>query len=282
MHREAIIMESLTASPLIVDIFSHCGMTILAEHMLEEVEPEMIPHNIRGQSAKYGWVNQDYLDELQKEDVVPLNNLTNLEKIDMALVFAESLAEIHGFSGGVIMHGDGHPVQWLRAEDGSIKLNDFSEFELCYLKDAYGPTAYQVSLLSHTSPDNAQILDFDPVKGEYCQINRCFGAAYRAPEEFQCIDGDESVDVYIMGHMIYSLLTGLWPFYQYYDWTSHDIQDRVVHHKEAPFVDPRYRTRSMIERGLVEIMELCWTWDPKYRVSIFEVVEKLRELKASV
>lgn len=41
----------------------------------------------------------------------PMNNLTTSEKLDIALVMAESMADIHGFEGGAIAHGDVHPDQ---------------------------------------------------------------------------------------------------------------------------------------------------------------------------
>jgi hypothetical protein len=59
---------------------------------------------------------------LETTDVHPMNNLTAVEKLDMALVMAESLADIHGYKGGVIAHGDVHPDQWLRSSTGQVKL----------------------------------------------------------------------------------------------------------------------------------------------------------------
>jgi hypothetical protein len=41
----------------------------------------------------------------------------------MALVMAESLADIHGYKGGVIAHVDFHPEQWLRTLDGKQRLS---------------------------------------------------------------------------------------------------------------------------------------------------------------
>jgi len=46
-----------------------------------------------------------------------------------------------------------------------------------------------------------------------------------------------------------------------------------------PFVDARYRTRSVEEGALVEIMERCWETNPDDRASIFEVVKFLRNLE---
>ena len=43
-----------------------------------------------------------------------------------------------------------------------------------------------------------------------------------------------------------------------------------------PRVDPRYRDRSLAERRLVELMEMCWEYDPDDRMSVFDAVDFLR------
>jgi hypothetical protein len=75
-------------------------------------------------------------------------------------------------------------------------------------------------------------------------------------------------------------LTGLYPFYQYHDQKARVVQAKVLDEKETPYVDPRYRARSVIEGALVAIMEQCWTWDPDDRVRINTVVQQLKELKS--
>jgi hypothetical protein len=121
--KEAIIMESLTHSNIIVDIYGHCGTSILAEAMPGEITLSIVPA-VDNDIDDYdrGHIKQSELDQLQQDDVHPMNNLTMQEKVDHALLMAESLAELHGFKGGLIIHGDVHPDQWLKAADGSIKL----------------------------------------------------------------------------------------------------------------------------------------------------------------
>ena len=126
MHREAIIMERLTASPRIVDIFGYCSTSIMSEIMTHEVTNDIIPDSLHHDNVA-GWIKQPELDKLQMQDVRPMNNLTNEEKLRLAIVMTESIAEIHGYVGGVIVHGDIHPVQWLANAKGEVKLNDFSE-----------------------------------------------------------------------------------------------------------------------------------------------------------
>ena len=103
IHKEAIVMERLSASPRIVDIYGFCGTTVLAEHMSRLITGDIVwgSEDWEGYS---GWMKQSELDKLQKHDVHPMNNLTNDQKLDMAIVMAESIADIHGFEGGVIVH----------------------------------------------------------------------------------------------------------------------------------------------------------------------------------
>ena len=112
----------------------------------------------------------------------------------------------------------------------------------------------------------------------YCKIFISWGGDYRAPEELHDHGGyiDEKADVYPMGHLIHSLLTGLWPHY-------HLMKIKEVENAtlagERPYLHPGFRTRSLIERRMTEIMDQCHQHDPTKRVDIFGVVKHLRETK---
>ena len=103
IHHEAIIMERLTASPTIVNIYGHCATSITAEIMPQEVTTTIVPLP--------GYITQTELDQRPK---LCQNNLTLDEKLEIAIVMAESMAEMHGFVGGVMVHGDIHPGKDLR------------------------------------------------------------------------------------------------------------------------------------------------------------------------
>jgi len=251
VQREAIIMERLTASPRVVDIYGHCGISVLLEPMRGESMPFIIPEE--------GSISQSRLNRIQQKasDVVPMNNLTVPEKLDWALTMAEAIADINGFSGGVIAHADIHPDQFLLSYSGTLKLNDFNMGE---------------------------ILDFNPETNHYCYAHRsCFHRKFVSPEEVRCKNYREELDTYSMGHTIYGLLTGLPPFYQHGDGQFHyyEVKQQIMNRtiQLRPFVDERYRNRSMIEGKLVEIMEECWEWDYRERISIFGVVKMLRKVK---
>lgn len=95
---------------------------------------------------------------------------------------------------------------------------------------------------------------------------------YRAPEEFAGGDLDEQIDIFSLGNNVYALMTGLWPFYDHDDDTY--VQNEIIEGKKA-FIDDRYRTRSYGEGKMVELIEMCWRFQPEDRPSIFEVVHFL-------
>ena len=98
---------------------------------------------------------------------------------------------------------------------------------------------------------------------------------WRAPEEYQRIELTEQIDVWSLGGSMYVLLTGLKP--------HHEIMDRskVLYKKTArggtPYLDPRYAERSYGDKKLLDIIPLCWVYDPKKRITVFELVKILQQ-----
>lgn len=245
VQKEASILDALSDSPRIINIHAHCGVSLFIESAVGTLEAELASTN--------GTIELHELGQLQRLDVHPLNNLTLAEKLDLALAMAESLADIHGFEGGAIGHGDIHPSQWLQMANGGVKLNDFN---------------------------SAEIYEYNVDEGVYCKTYHNFPGAFRSPEEVQHRPSNEKIDVVPLGNSIYVLVTGLFPYYELGD--SEKEANRKVKQGVHPYVDTRYRNRSVVERELIDVMERCWEFDPDSRVSSFEVVSRLRNLKAMV
>jgi hypothetical protein len=111
VNRDAIIMEQLSSSPRIVDMYSHCGTSIMVKSMPYRVDNAVVPESES--------TNEPLPLEQSEANDEPRNNLTASTKLTMALEMAESLADLHGFSGGVIVHGDLQLSQWLRESPNS-------------------------------------------------------------------------------------------------------------------------------------------------------------------
>jgi serine/threonine protein kinase len=127
-------MERLTSSPNIIDIYGHCGASVMVESMPREVEEYIVPGG--------GWIAQEDLHD--SKDVDLQNQFEVSEKLQLALEMAESIAELHGFKDGVIVHDDVQLCQWLRNDQGKLKLGDFNR---------------------------ARVLQWNDEKQEYCKYN---------------------------------------------------------------------------------------------------------------
>jgi len=101
-------MERLTGFSNIVTTYGHCGTSVMTEAVPHEVESYSVPGS--------GYKKQ--VDLHDEYDVQPQNSLTAKEKLETALEMAESIAVLHGFTDGVIVHDDIQLQQWLRARDG--------------------------------------------------------------------------------------------------------------------------------------------------------------------
>jgi hypothetical protein len=92
INKEALIMERMSASPRIMNLYGHCYTSMLVEHGYE-ISQRMV------QGVEYngrGRISQQELDEEEKDGVKPKNNFTVEEKLEIALAMAEGIAELHG------------------------------------------------------------------------------------------------------------------------------------------------------------------------------------------
>jgi len=246
VRMDALIMERLTASPRIVDVYGHCAVSVLTEFLPKELDGIAAPFESRRRQTR--------IVERQKEenDIKPINNLSIQEKLVISIQMAEAIADLHGFKDGVIVHDDIQLPQFLFSKEGKIKLNDFNRGEAML---------------------------FNEEKGEYCRYrNGAGGGDWRAPEEYD--DGylNEKIDVWSFGNNVYALLTGLYVFHDTFGEGEYKIIKKKILNGEKTVIDPVYRTRSHIEGSLVKIIEKCWTADPDERPSIFELLEDLKRI----
>jgi len=238
IRMDALVMERLTSSPRIANLYGHCGASVLTENLPIEVEENVVPN---------GYIHTSELQD--KDDVQPQNTFTPSEKLDMALRMAEALADLHGFKDGIIVHDDIQLCQYLyKSDNKTMKLNDFNR---------------------------AEIMLYDEFTNQYCPyLNGQGGGNWRAPEEY--VDGPltESIDTWSLGNNFYSLLTGLWVYPDDQDMSV--MRDKIIN-GTLTSIDSRYKTHSFAEGKLVEIIQRIWEYNPRKRPSIFEIVQFLRE-----
>lgn len=241
VRTDALVMERLSSSPRIVDIYGHCGTSVATEDMYQELEFKIV--NGTGYATAEDIQNQESI----VHDVSPRNSYTANEKLVLALKMSEAIADLHGFKEGVIVHNDIQLCQYLINRYGQMKLNDFNR---------------------------AEILLWDRETEEYCRYRSglVYGN-YRSPEEDLDEPLNEQIDVFSLGNNFYGLLTGLWIFYENKD--DQAVQSKVIN-EELPFIDNRYSHRSFAEATLIKAMKMCWKHDPDERSDIFEIVKFLR------
>jgi len=252
---EALLMERLSASDRITNAYGYCATSVFVE-AANELTKDVVPYHEAVQRER-GRISLPQLQGLQLQHNVPVfnfNNFTAEEKLDVAIATAEGLAELHGFDS-VLVHEDVFADQWMRSKSsGRIMLNDVN---------------------------NVAFMEWNPEKQEYCKYWMHYTKSdYHAPEEYAGDYVDEQVDVYTMGHVIFSILTGLWPWHEYSP--SHEEQtQKLIIAGRKPYINPFYaQNGNLVERRLVSLMNACYKLKPSDRPSIFKVVEYLYETKS--
>lgn len=241
-HQEALIMERMSSSPHILDIYSSCGTTVLVETMATDIDKLIVPGR--------GLADQEELEQL--DHIEPKNDFTPSEKLQIALSMAQGLDDLHSFQDGKILHADVSIEQWLLSRNGTVKLNDFNY---------------------------AEIMKWNLQENNYCHKHSRYSGFVRSPEELTGDDQNEKKDVYSFGNNIYTLLTGLWPFYHdlHHNMRRRVLADAIVQGKR-PYVDGRYASsRSYIEARLVEVMKECWNNKHSRRPRMAHIIAFLQQ-----
>lgn len=181
-----------------------------------------------------------------KEDILP-PVLSPAEKLNTALGMAEALADIHGFAGGVIAHYDIQIGQYLLERDYSVKLSDFNRAD-------------------------SQL--WNEEEQEYCDswLGHANGVL-RSPEEYnENVPVGHSTDVYSYGNILFTLLTGKWPYGD-----DRNKARSLCGQGIPPIVDYSVRGQSFASASLAAIMDKCFEFYPEKRIDIFMVVSLLKD-----
>jgi serine/threonine protein kinase len=225
--------------------------------------------------------------EFQK-DLVMMNNLTATEKLEYALQMAETISVLNNYENGVIVHDDVQLVQFLLAPNGKLKLvrlfltssHGFDAFVAllvltAQMDNSHFATPFSLLYVSKNDFNRMEVMYFDEENQEYCRYRNNPGhGPWRAPEEYFDWPLDEKIDIWSLGNMFYSMMTGMYPFY--HECSSKAVQKRVKK-KETPFIDPRWRKHSFAEAALVKVIRQCWAYRPADRIDIGSMVLQLRE-----
>lgn len=244
VQKEATIFDNLASSPRLLDLYGHCGVSLMLQAAAQgDVEREVVPS--KG-FFQHGATAADSFP--------PHNNMTLSRKLDWAVQMAESLADLHGYEGGVMLHGDVHPVQWLRSDD-NLYLNDFG---------------------------SGALLEWSPTAQDYCQIEHPYSGTHRSPEELRGEKLNEQTDVYSLANVYFALLTGLYTYYEHGSDTNRDALQKIKQGVLPIFDEESYRNRSPLESAWLDVIHRMWIYDPEERATIFDVVRDMRTIRNQI
>ena len=109
---------------------------------------------------------------------------------------------------------------------------------------------------------------------------------FRAPEEYKVEALSEKVDVFSLGNIIYSSITGSYPFEGTFDgeeFSSREGRKRVKKGEKPPLKEAYRESDNPIDRVLLKAMELCFVYRWQDRARAYEVrdllINDLRDVK---
>jgi len=175
-----------------------------------------------------------------------------IKMLEMAIELAKILATIHGHKDGVISTADVQVGQFCRGRDGFIKMLDFNR---------------------------AEVLLYDESHGEYCRFENGVppDGSLRAPEEIIDAPLTEAIDVYSLGNVFYSILTGRYVNDDYSVSKAHQrLRKGKTEHLDASIYE-----RSPAEFAIMKATQWMWTFDAVERPSIFDVLKFLESPSCS-
>ena len=145
-----MVMELLTSSPRIADIYSFCALSSIIEYAPGNIEDYVMPTE--------GYDSRSHQEKV--EDPTPVNDyIKPIEKLEMALELAKGLAAMHGHSGGVIANVDVQIGQFCRGKDGLIKILDFNRAEVLL----YDEEGEQYCMFENGIPPDGSVSRFHKV-----------------------------------------------------------------------------------------------------------------------
>ena len=226
-RRDAMVMERLTSSPYVMNIYGFCGNSVLTEYM------DLTLEDIAFDESQYPIIETD-----SGEEIV----VTSTKRIQMALDMVRGVQAIHEIHGGPIVHADLQAKQFLISrQTGTVKINDFNRCRFMASKhinrtvsENHQPDATTIvdtiangSLINTTTTTTTTTTV--PCK---FRIPSAPGTS-RSPEEYMEQELDEKIDVYAVGHVLYNLLSYREAWEGYHTITA---QQRMMN-REIPNMD---------------------------------------------
>eukprot|EP00563_Minutocellus_polymorphus_P004604 CAMPEP_0181031258 /NCGR_PEP_ID=MMETSP1070-20121207/6140_1 /TAXON_ID=265543 /ORGANISM="Minutocellus polymorphus, Strain NH13" /LENGTH=668 /DNA_ID=CAMNT_0023108631 /DNA_START=64 /DNA_END=2070 /DNA_ORIENTATION=+ len=246
-RRDALVMERLSSSKYVVDIYAYCGNSVLSEYVGRTLD-DIIYHEENldeGKETPAGKELERLLDRLPEwtRDTPP-------GRIRLALDVFRGISELHEIDGGPIVHADLQAKQFLvDPSTKTIRINDFNRCRMLPRKDG----------------------DKD---GESCAVKiPSAPGANRSPEEYSQMKLTEKIDVYSGANVLYGILTGRRHFA---DSNNRMIKKLVMNGQKPPIPD-EFKVEPT-DKALADLIDRAYERNPRRRISASEMVRELEEL----
>jgi serine/threonine protein kinase len=178
-------------------------------------------------------------------------DLSSWEKLDLAYQVACGVADIHDVEeDGIasIAHTDITPSQFIYI-DGKWKINDFNRCR--FMRE------YKV---------NRTVCGFE--------VNSNPGK-FRSPEEYAYEVETEKIDVYSMGNVLYSIISGMMPFEGL---KSEKAMKAVMEGKRPKIPRDVEESDDIAIQAILSATKACWIHDPKDRPPATEIRDLLKSV----
>ena len=229
---DAIAMERLTSSPYVINLFGYCGMSVVTEYGGQNV----------GQVA---------------------DTLVPLEKLELAKMIAQGVADIHGIDNRVsLVHNDLNFANIFMGKHGRPIINDFN-----------------IAVLMMKRNDT----------GEACTFTSHYpNPQWRGPEEQVDDSGKmsnfltEKVDIYALGNVMYRFAVGHapWKHANGRSLTPDEKQEiaklKMTNGVLPDVPDDVQQSQEPAIKTLLSVMRECYRREPELRPTAKEIVEQLQ------
>ena len=245
VRHDSIVMERLTKSPYIFDLYGYCGFTLI----LPFVTGGTLDGRLKELHGKLQPENQNNTNQSNR-------TVDSMTQLQYAVEIAKGLRDLHDIDEDGVpsaTHGDLNELQYL-IKDGKLMLGDFNKGEFLSKSSKTGrPCTY---------------------KPPY--TNRLYQKAFRSPEEYSNMQQTAATDVYALGSLLYYILTGnpVWEQYlkrkyrkKLHQWVKDgkrpEIDSKIVNSKDPSIV------------AIKTAYEMCTRYDPAERATAKNVSDYL-------
>lgn len=244
-RKEAAVMERVSGSKFLPSIYGYCSLGVMMDFM-----PDGNMH--------------DYI----KGARLPEGKMFSIEdRLRVAIHMSGGVADLHEIDGSDVpsyIHNDICCHQFLFA-DGVFKLNDFN---------------FAKPILAHNGTNEPCLRTSSDM---YLWKNRPvedWKVALHHPDAGGFLP--DKIDVWMMGNMIYIILTNLWIFEKPEFLTGKDAGRRLLEGKRSIIPEHLAKSDDPAIVAMREALDMCWTHDwrerPKARVVYNHLMDSLKRI----